>query len=258
MNQYEKKFFDVGTLIGLIPGLLLLYAPLHQGDYGFFVALRIIVCIASLYRIVQISDESQRFKWTTLLFLFSLILFQPFWSWGIERELWSLFDVLYGLVFLGYSIMRVFQSAKQSQPVQKPVVTPEAKFFVADVKKELSDLTDIFSGNPVFTHINPHIQYYVQNNKIELSDRSNTQFIPPVKWLYMYLREYCISRFKSGECHWIGGEISPYGESVFELFDHVEDKLAIVAHELFTAADIKYDKEWYRKQVRADAWENQR
>jgi uncharacterized membrane protein HdeD (DUF308 family) len=105
VNQTIKRGrVEISTILSLVPVALLFYAPAHKGAYGFYIALRIIVCVVSVYRIYKLYEKKSEYTWLSLIYIAAILLFQPFWSWGIERESWAWIDVLYGIVFLIYSI----------------------------------------------------------------------------------------------------------------------------------------------------------
>jgi hypothetical protein len=108
----ERGRMEIPTILGLVPVALLFYAPAHRGEYGFFIALRIMVCILSIYRIYKLYEIKSKYTWLSLIYIAAIILFQPFWSWGIERESWAWIDILYGIIFLIYSIRRIMLDLK--------------------------------------------------------------------------------------------------------------------------------------------------
>lgn len=107
-----KGHIEITTWLGFIPVVLLFYAPAHTGAYGFYTALRIIVCVVSIYRIYGLYDSKSKNTWIALIYAAAIVLFQPFWSWGIERESWAWIDVLYGIIFLIYSIRSIVRDLK--------------------------------------------------------------------------------------------------------------------------------------------------
>lgn len=107
-----KGHIEITTWLGFIPVVLLFYAPAHTGAYGFYTALRIIVCVVSIYRIYGLYDSKSKNTWIALIYAAAIVLFQPFWSWGIERESWAWVDVLYGIIFLIYSIRSIVRDLK--------------------------------------------------------------------------------------------------------------------------------------------------
>lgn len=250
VNRLKTGRIEIPTIIGTVPALLLFYAPFHEGDYGFYVALRLIVCVVSIFRIYKIYEESSDNYSTfiVILFLFAVILFQPFWSWGIERETWAWIDVFCGLLFLGYSIKCIYFdfSGEASLP-------PQVSSFVSEVKDELK--AKVISYNSVFIGIKPLIIKRAQEKSYEMIAECRAHKTSPRQWVWLHMRSYCIIRFKSGECHWPGGEISSYGEKVFELFDYAEDRLLALKYGGYTPSFVDQDKELYRSLVCENNWE---
>lgn len=244
---------EIPTIIGTVPAVLLLYAPFHKGDYGFYVALRLIVCVVAIFRIYriyeEISDPNSNFM--AILFLSSIIIFQPFWSWGIERKTWACFDTFYGLVFLGYSIKYIYYeySGEASLP-------PLVSSFVSEVKDELK--AKPISYNSVFIVLKPLIIKRAQEKSYEIISECRAYKTSPRQWVWIHIRSYCIIRFKSGECHWPVGEISDYGDKVFDLFDYAEDRLLALRYSDYTPSFIAQEKELYRALVCENNWDKEK
>lgn len=240
---------EIPTIIGTVPALLLFYAPFHEGDYGFYVALRLIVCVVSIFRIYKIyEDNSDNYNnWVAILFLVTVILFQPFWSWGIERETWAWIDVFCGLLFLGYSIKCISFDFSG-----KASLSPQVSSFVSEVKDELK--AKVISNNSVFSGIKPLIIKSAEEKSYEMIAECRAHKTSPRQWVCLSIRSYCIIRFESGECHWPGGEISSYGEKVFELFDYAEDRLQALRYLGYTPSFVDQDKKLYRSLVCENNW----
>lgn len=96
MEQNEKKN------IALLVAAAFLFLALFDGwPYGFFTLLRFVVFAITAY-IAWISYEQKKEKWVWV-FGFLAVLFNPFIPIYLNRELWSIIDLIMG-VFMIVSI----------------------------------------------------------------------------------------------------------------------------------------------------------
>lgn len=95
----KKYIFVLSAFITII----LIYAPFHSGSYGFYVFLKLVVCGYSLYQVHRHLKSEKIF----LMFPFALIamLFQPFWTWGFDRETWAPIDFIVAGFFVVFMIL---------------------------------------------------------------------------------------------------------------------------------------------------------
>jgi len=96
MTQNKKKN------IALLIATAFLFVALFDGlPYGFFTLLRFVVFASSAY-IAWMAYETQKEKWVWI-FGFIVVLFNPFIIIHLDREIWSIVDMVVG-VFMIISI----------------------------------------------------------------------------------------------------------------------------------------------------------
>ena len=96
MELNKKK-----NIIICIAALFLFAALIDGWPYGFFTLLRFVVFAATAY-VAWMAYEQQREKWIWI-FGFLAILFNPFFPIYLNRDLWSIIDLVTGL-FLVVSV----------------------------------------------------------------------------------------------------------------------------------------------------------
>ena len=97
MNPNKKK-----NIITLIPIIFLFLALFSGWPYGFFTLLRFVVFASTAY-IAWLAYKQKQEKWTWI-FGFLAVLFNPFIVIHLDREIWSVIDLIVG-VFLIASIL---------------------------------------------------------------------------------------------------------------------------------------------------------
>lgn len=91
LNQKKNIILSIATLF-------LFLALLDGWPYGFFMILRFVVFSTTIY-IAWLSYEQQKEKWIWI-FGFLAILFNPFIPIYLNRELWTIIDLITGLFFI--------------------------------------------------------------------------------------------------------------------------------------------------------------
>jgi len=92
--------------------ILLVYAPFHSGSYGFYVFMKIAVCGYALYQGYKFLEAEK----TVAMIPFAgiALLFQPFWSWGIDRDTWAPIDFIVGGFIVLFIIVGEMRNRKAS------------------------------------------------------------------------------------------------------------------------------------------------
>ena len=90
MELNKKKNIAV-----LIAAAFLFLALLDGWPYGFFTLLRFVVFAVAVY-VAWMAYEQQKEKWVWI-FGFLAVLFNPFFSIYLNRDLWSIIDLVTGL-----------------------------------------------------------------------------------------------------------------------------------------------------------------
>ena len=93
MKQNKKK-----NIALLIAAAFLLVALFDGWPYGFFTLLRFVVFTSSAY-IAWMSYEAQKEKWVWI-FGFLAVLFNPFIVIHLDREIWSVIDLIVGVFMI--------------------------------------------------------------------------------------------------------------------------------------------------------------
>jgi len=96
MKQNKKK-----NIALLIATAFLLVALFDGWPYGFFTLLRFVVFASSAY-VAWMAYEVQKEKWVWI-FGFLAVLFNPFIVIHLDREIWSIIDLIVG-VFMVVSV----------------------------------------------------------------------------------------------------------------------------------------------------------
>jgi len=105
MESNKKK-----NIIVSIAALFLFVALIDGWPYGFFTLLRFVVFAATAY-VAWMAYEQQKEKWIWI-FGFLAVLFNPFFPIYLNRDLWSVIDLVVGL-FLVASVF-VLKFARKS------------------------------------------------------------------------------------------------------------------------------------------------
>lgn len=90
MESNKKK-----NIIVSIAALFLFAALIDGWPYGFFTLLRFVVFVATAY-VAWMAYEQKREKWIWI-FGFLAVLFNPFFPIYLNRDLWSIIDLVTGL-----------------------------------------------------------------------------------------------------------------------------------------------------------------
>lgn len=93
-------------LLNLGVAVLLILAIFPQ-EYGYYVALRWIVSVASILSIYYVWTHD--LMKTGLIYLFPLILFNPIIPFYMQKSSWVEFDVMFALYF-GYQSLVIHES----------------------------------------------------------------------------------------------------------------------------------------------------
>jgi hypothetical protein len=105
MTNNKKK-----NIILVIAAVFLFLALIDGWPYGFFTLLRFVVFATSAY-IAWMSYEAKREKWVWI-FGFLTVLFNPFIVIHLNREIWSVIDLIVG-IFMVISVF-VLKLERQS------------------------------------------------------------------------------------------------------------------------------------------------
>lgn len=93
MNKDKKKN------IALFIAVAFLFAALFNGlPYGFFTLLRFVVFASSAY-VAYMAYEAKKEKWVWT-FGFLAVLFNPFIVIHLDREIWSIIDLIVGVFMI--------------------------------------------------------------------------------------------------------------------------------------------------------------
>ena len=93
MEQNKKK-----NIITIIATAFLFFALFDGWPYGFFTLLRFVVFASSTY-IVWMAYEAKKEKWVWI-FGFIAVLFNPFIVIHLNREIWSIIDLIIGVFMI--------------------------------------------------------------------------------------------------------------------------------------------------------------
>lgn len=92
------------NVIFLLAGIAL-FVAMAQLPYGYYQLLRFFIFGVSLYS-VSLNHEEKNTKWVWI-FGSIAILFNPFFKVHFEKELWSIIDLITGLLFCFYFVIRI-------------------------------------------------------------------------------------------------------------------------------------------------------
>ena len=91
------------ALIFLIPGLLLIAAPLISFPYGFYTLLRLIITITSAIIIFYTYKSAGGINEILIIFALILILYNPIFPVHLTREIWMPINfITSGIYIFGY------------------------------------------------------------------------------------------------------------------------------------------------------------
>jgi hypothetical protein len=93
MNLNKNK-----NIILIIAAIFLFTTLLDGLPYGFFTILRFVVCAATTY-IAWVSYDHQKANWCWAFGIIA-VLFNPFIPIHLNRDLWSIIDVVTGVFFI--------------------------------------------------------------------------------------------------------------------------------------------------------------
>ena len=93
MEQNKRKNIAV-----IIAAAFLLLAMFDGWPYGFFTMLRFVVFTSSAY-VAWMAYEAQKEKWVWI-FGFLAVLFNPFIVIHLDREIWSIIDLIVGVFMI--------------------------------------------------------------------------------------------------------------------------------------------------------------
>ena len=97
--------------IALLIAAAFLFIALFDGwPYGFFTLLRFVVFASSVY-VAWMAYEAQKEKWVWI-FGFLAVLFNPFFVVYLNREIWSVIDLIVGI----FMIVSVFVLKLERKP----------------------------------------------------------------------------------------------------------------------------------------------
>lgn len=105
MTNNKKK-----NIILLISAVFLFLALVDGWPYGFFTLLRFVVFASSAY-VAWMAYKSQKEKWVWI-FGFLAVLFNPFIVIHLNREIWSVIDLIAGV----FIMVTVFVLKLDSKP----------------------------------------------------------------------------------------------------------------------------------------------
>ena len=106
-GKKSNKIFTPSIIFSLVIPISLFYAPFHEGGYGFYIFLRLIIFAYSCYLIYIASTIKPPQLFLIILYLVIAALFQPFWTWGIRRDNWFWLDIFTGFLFLFHSLRKI-------------------------------------------------------------------------------------------------------------------------------------------------------
>ncbi|MBN1973015.1 MAG: PQQ-binding-like beta-propeller repeat protein [Sedimentisphaerales bacterium] len=111
-------------LLPLIITAIMLFAALASLPYQYYIALRIIVSIVSVYAIIL---TYYRRKWLMMpLFIAAIFLFNPLSPLSLSRNVWAIIDIICGMLF----ILSVFVLKEPVQLKIKDRKMVKRKFFL--------------------------------------------------------------------------------------------------------------------------------
>lgn len=92
------RYLTVSTILRVINAGLLLGALTNQ-PYEYFTILRIATCFTSAF-LIYVAIITKNYAWI-VVFMFVIILFNPFKAFPIKRETWAIIDVVVAVLMLG-------------------------------------------------------------------------------------------------------------------------------------------------------------
>ncbi len=115
-KEKSRKAFTPSIIFTLVIPISLFYAPFHEGGYGLYIFLRLMIFAYSCYLIFVASTTEPPQLFLIIVYLAIAALFQPFWIWGISRDTWVWLDILTGILFLSHSLRKIIGKI-ESKPV---------------------------------------------------------------------------------------------------------------------------------------------
>lgn len=91
------KYLTVSTVLRVITAIVLFNALMPQ-PYSYFLVLRFAVCFTSAY-LIYVAITTKNYAWTVVS-LFLIVLFNPFWLPPIKRNVWVIIDVIAAIVLI--------------------------------------------------------------------------------------------------------------------------------------------------------------
>ncbi len=91
--------------------ILLLVAIFSIKEYSFYILLRWIVCLTSIY-IAYLSYEARKFSWICVIGIIALI-FNPIIPFHLNKDIWIVIDFIVAIIF-GMTIY-VFRKADKEK-----------------------------------------------------------------------------------------------------------------------------------------------
>ena len=87
------------TLIFLIPGFLLIAAPLISFPYGFYTFLRLTISISAGFIIYLRNKKVKKIDTISIIFAIIVILYNPFIPIHLTREIWTPINFISAAVY---------------------------------------------------------------------------------------------------------------------------------------------------------------
>jgi len=106
VNNLQIDHYSLSKYIRLGVSIMLLLA-LASLPYGYYILLRWVVSVTSVY-IAYLAYKEKKQWWITL-FLFITVLFNPVVPIYLNREMWAIIDIIVALLF----IISIFQVPKK-------------------------------------------------------------------------------------------------------------------------------------------------
>jgi hypothetical protein len=93
LNSYILKSVLIGTMVLLIFGIFNL-------PYGFYNLLRDLVFWSSIYILYKVKDIQENHIFIfIILFIISIIIFNPIIKLELSKGLWTIIDITYALIY---------------------------------------------------------------------------------------------------------------------------------------------------------------
>ena len=87
------------AIIFLIPGFLLIAAPLISFPYGFYTFLRLTISISAGFIIYLRNKKVKRIDTISIIFAIIVILYNPFITIHLTREIWMPINFISAIVY---------------------------------------------------------------------------------------------------------------------------------------------------------------